>query len=100
VAWNDPSEKNLQENILKYLRKVPDSFVYKIHGSKYGISGLPDICFVWQGKPYYFEVKAPGGKLTAQQAQRIEELHAAGAIVAVVSSAKEVRGIIEPKRRR
>lgn len=53
-------------------------------------AGWTDIEIVWQGRFYGVEIKAPGGRVSAVQAEMHDALRRAGASVAVVSSVKEM----------
>jgi len=53
-------------------------------------AGWTDIEIVWQGRFYGVEIKAPGGRVSAVQAEMHAALRRAGASVAVVSSVKEM----------
>lgn len=94
-SWQEPSEGAITASIMRYLKRIPDSFAWKIHGGTFGIGGLPDICFIHKGKVYFFEVKKPSGRLTKLQLEMLEKLAAAGASCNVVISKNEVQYIIE-----
>ena len=58
-------------------------------------SGVPDICFVWEGMSYFLEVKkpktlTPKGRLSKNQKEFIAKLEDNGAEVAVVYSVADV----------
>ena len=58
-------------------------------------SGVPDICFVWEGMSYFLEVKkpktlTPKGRLSKNQKEFIAKLKDNGAEVAVVYSVADV----------
>jgi hypothetical protein len=60
-------EKDIVNQILKYLKTLPECFAWKEHGGMYGTSGIPDIIVCYRGKFVAFEVKTPSGKLTTLQ---------------------------------
>ena len=65
---------------------------FKSEGVK---SGVPDICFIWEGMSYFFEVKkpktlTPKGRLSKNQIEFIARLEDNGAEVAVVYSVADV----------
>ena len=43
------------------------------------VAGVPDVCAIKDGKAYFLEIKAEGGRLTEQQEQTLIDLRAAGA---------------------
>ena len=55
-----------------------------------GTVGIPDFVGCDCGKFFCIETKAPGGKLTANQEQRIKEIKAAGGIALVVNDIKQL----------
>lgn len=89
-------EKPITNKILNYLKTVPDSYVIKVTGGNYSAAGNPDIHFLCNGKPFYFEVKRDDGKgkLTKLQAITIDRIIKAGGTAAVVQSLDEVKKII------
>ncbi len=77
---------------MRYLKKQPDSFAWKIHGSAYSHGGMPDIFFLQRGRLWFFEVKRPGGPgATPLQKETIAMLEKAGARCFVVRSLKEIK---------
>lgn len=61
-------------------RTKAEAAIFKGLGVK---PGVPDICLIHDGKPYFLELKAEGGKPSDTQLLRIDEIMAAGADVAV-----------------
>src|SRR5262245_3563113 len=47
------------------------------------VAGMPDLGFVRDGKPYFLELKADGGRATEQQLECISRLDAAGAFTSI-----------------
>jgi len=88
-------ESSIQAKIMRYLKQIPESFVWKQHAGQYAKAGLPDIMFVWKGLLYCFEVKQPGNKATKLQESTMKDLRAAGARATVVYGLEDVKGIIE-----
>ena len=84
-----------EKAILRYLKSLPNSFAWKSQAGPYQRAGLPDVMAVIGGRFYAFEVKRPGGRLTALQASTLAEMQKAGTIVAVVTSVEEAKRIIE-----
>lgn len=70
--------------------------VYKIHGGPYQIAGLPDLLAISpEGRHVWIECKRPGGKLTALQAARHDELRKNNAVVLVVDGPIQVVKLAE-----
>jgi len=53
-------------------------------------AGVPDILFIWKGRAYWVEVKAPKGKLSVSQIECQMDLKQAGCEVATVRSVEDV----------
>ena len=70
------SEKNIQTDILKKLRKIPNSWWFKCHDLI--TAGVPDILGAIEGKFIAIEVKKPGEVPTVLQKQVIHEMNKAG----------------------
>jgi len=88
------SEKQIQDSILKYLKKTyPTAVVWKIHEDPvYGVTGIPDIFFAYKGKVAFFEVKRPGGVISPRQKVILKQLQLKNAITAeVVYSVEDVK---------
>lgn len=96
-AANVPKEVFFQKKILEYLRVKPDCFVWKEAVGYYSQGGLPDICCIYKGRFYGFEVKRPFGlgRLSALQKQTLEKIRQSGGVAEVVSFVEEVQEILE-----
>jgi penicillin-binding protein-related factor A (putative recombinase) len=56
-----------------------------------GVTGIPDFCGVYKGRPLYIEAKADASKKpTDNQLQRHKEIRAAGGIVIVAHSVEQL----------
>ena len=62
----------------------PDAFVYKVHGSAYGKSGIPDLYVCINGESLWVEVKVYPNKPTALQGQAMFDIINAGGIAMVM----------------
>lgn len=93
-----PLEKDIQRSIIKWLKTRPDSFTVKLAAGPYSTPGLPDIMHIERGTAFFFEVKRPGGKVTALQEETMARLNSAGAHVCVVTSLQGVRAIMEEEQ--
>jgi len=58
------------------------------------LAGVPDWLVIWQGKSLFFELKAPGGRLSAQQIETHALLRCAGAFVTTVYRLEAVEGAL------
>jgi len=63
----------------------------KRHGTAFGVRGDPDLYFLYRSHHCEVELKAPGKSPTPLQKRRICEWKAAGALVCVVRSTREMR---------
>lgn len=88
-------ERNIVNQIMRYLKTVPYCFTWKQHGGQFGMSGLPDIICCIGGQFAAFEVKRPGGKLTKLQEKTIQRIREAKGCAYKVTSLDEVREIVE-----
>ena len=89
---NIPLESKIQSDIIKWLKKRPNTFTYKHEPVP---TGIPDIHHIENGISFYFEVKRTAKDMPRKmQKLRIKQLKKAGAIAKVVRSLREVRQII------
>lgn len=90
-----PLERDIQAEILRWLRKRPGSFTVKLAAGPYSMPGLPDVLHIESGHAYFFEVKRPGGKATPLQLSVMGKLTRAGAVTSVVRSLEDVQTVIQ-----
>ena len=64
------NESTLTTKIIKTLR-IKGGFWFKVHGSAYQVTGLPDILGCYRGRFVAFEVKLPGKESTLSNRQRL-----------------------------
>lgn len=85
------AETTLQQNIVRAIRKKYGSrcWVLKVHGGPYQKTGVPDLLVIIDGVALWFEVKMPGEDPTEIQKAVMQEIRAAGCVVAVVESVSE-----------
>ena len=88
-------EKDIVNAIMKYLKTVPKTFVFKEHGNMYGTAGIPDLIACIDGKFVAFEVKTPSGKLSKLQEVTIRKIKEANGKAYKVTSVEEVKQILE-----
>lgn len=91
-------EKNFENKVVKpFLKRLPNCQFFKVHGSMFQESGIPDIIACINGKFVALELKAERGKPTALQLYKIEQYRKAGAYARVVkpSDWEEIRKELE-----
>lgn len=88
MVLSTPRESSIVTSIMRELRKHR-AMVIKIHGDPYMPGGTPDLIGCASGRCFVLEVKRPGEKPRALQAQQLEKWRKAGAVVGVVTSVKE-----------
>jgi hypothetical protein len=81
---------------MKVFSSLTQSNARKVHGSRFGSAGEPDIDACVRGRTVKIEVKAPGrrGNVTAIQKKRLETWAAAGAVTGVVCDEQELVDIL------
>ena len=85
-------EKTITNQILKYLKNLPECFAFKEHGGLYGTSGIPDIIVCYKGKFVAFEEK---GMLSKLQEMTIAKIQKANGMAFKVTSLEEVKEILK-----
>lgn len=88
-------EKDIVNNIRKYLKTVPGCFFWKEHGGMYGTAGIPDIILCFNGRFIALEVKNETGKPTDLQKNTIKKIRAAGGTAEVVRSVSDVKTLLK-----
>lgn len=88
-------ETSITNPIIKYLNEKTAGFAWKYHSSGYGITGLPDVFFLFEGKLFGFEVKPVSKKASRIQKHRIAQLRKNGAVAAVVHSVAELKIVLD-----
>lgn len=81
-------ESALITKIQKALRER-GAYVYKSHGSQFGVAGTPDLLCCVGGRFLALEVKVGTNDTTELQQQRINEIRRAGGSAVVVRSVEE-----------
>lgn len=90
-----PLESFFQKKIIDYLRTLPDCFYWKAQAGAYSKRGVPDVCCIYRGTFYGFEVKRPWiGRLSKLQQQAIRGINDAGGKAYVVSFVEDVEKIM------
>lgn len=75
-------EGKVSTKIMKAWREM-GAWCFKVHGSEFQPSGIPDISGVFQGYSVWCETKMPGNKPSMIQWKKIRDLRRAGALVIV-----------------
>ena len=90
------AESRLQTKVLKYLNSLPECVAENVSGNA-SQSGRADINACYKGHCIKIELKDPntGYRPTQQQLLYLDRWHAAGAIIAVCYSVKEVKELLE-----
>ncbi len=90
---NGPTEKVISNNIIKWIKALPNAHARKVHGGPYGTIGEPDIDACIQGRTVKIEVKRPGKgyTLTPHQEAAIGRWNDAGAVAFVATSIDDVQ---------
>ena len=88
-------EKDIVNKIIKYLKTLPQTFVWKEHGGMYGTAGIPDVICCHKGMFVAFEVKTDTGKATLLQEITLRKITEAGGIAQMVRSLDEVKAVME-----
>lgn len=88
-------EASLVRRIIARLRDRPRSFTLKIHGTPFGVVGIPDLLHLEGGIYLWLEVKRPGERPTRRQRFIHDRIRRAGGTVAVVHSWEDVEELIK-----
>ena len=93
-------EKQIKVKIKNWLNKQTKSFFFKIHGSIFGLKGLPDLIGVYHGQFTAIEVKLPtrtdkDKDGTANQKWFIKKINDCGGFAFVAKSLDDVKKNME-----
>lgn len=88
-------EGKLTDKARRYLKRVPRSYFFKVHGAASQVTGISDFIGCWNGRFVAIELKAPSNPkgLTPRQKRFQDLIKAAGGI------AFEARTVTEVKKR-
>jgi len=89
-----PQERNIEASIRRYLNGLPDVFHVKFHGTGTQKKTV-DRWIVYKGVTFIVETKVPGKDPDPYQSYVLRKAERAGAVAAVVHSAKELRALME-----
>lgn len=85
-------ESKVQEEIIKYLKGLPNLYFEKTVITNR--RGSPDIKICYKGKFIALEVKTDKGEVSELQRYYLERIRAAGGIGEVVRSVQDVKNVI------
>lgn len=87
------SESDLKRTVLAWLKRQPDVFAFKVHGSAFQRVGLPDIVGSVGACALWIELKRPDGRGVLSPIQRVTHarIRAAGSEVLVAESLEQVK---------
>ena len=88
-------EKDTVKSIVRFLKTMPQTFVWKEHGGMYGTAGIPDVICCHKGRFVAFEVKTETGKATLLQEITLRRITEAGGTAVLVRSLDEVKAVME-----
>lgn len=71
------------------------AFCFKVHGSEFQMSGIPDIAGTYRGLSVWCETKMPGNSPSKIQQYRIQKIQDAGGLVVVAYSVKDALAFLE-----
>lgn len=83
-------ESEIVAAILAYLKSLPETKTYKLHGSIY-LGKAPDLIGCIRGRMFVIEVKVPGEEPDPGQAAELRHWAAVGALAFCAHGVEEVR---------
>ena len=89
------TEARLSRSVQEALRQH-GAFVFKVHGSEYMMTGLPDLIVCYRGQFFGLELKLPGNKTSLRQDYIGGKIQLAGGQWAVVHSIEEALSSVLP----
>lgn len=87
-------ESKVSTRIMKAWREL-GAFCFKVHGSEFQMTGIPDIAGSFMGSSVWCETKMPGNKTSLVQDVRINQLRQAGAHVVVAYSVTDATDMLQ-----
>lgn len=102
------TEAQIQANIITYMRKVPGMVIFSVPNEASGnqavrqmalirtglYPGVSDLIALYNGVPYFLEVKTPKGKQSPRQERFQAKVEAQGFTYAIVRSLGDVVDIL------
>jgi hypothetical protein len=87
-------EAKVSTKIMKEWRRQ-GAWCYKVWGSEFQMSGVPDISGVYEGRSVWCETKMPGNKPSPIQWYRIDQIRASGGFVVIAYSVSEALEMLQ-----
>jgi len=66
------------------LRRLPNTWVFKVHGGPYQAAGVPDVLVLRHGVLFGIELKRPGEVPTPLQQHQLDAIERAGGRTAII----------------
>lgn len=88
------SEADITKKSIRWLKRQPATYAWKLFGSVMGETGHPDIDGCTGGRSIKIEMKRPGERPTAHQMARLRQWRETGAIVGWASSVEQVQQLV------
>ena len=87
-------ETKLKIAVIAHLKKLKAQgspiWWLKLHGGAMQRAGVPDLLVVYQGRAFFFELKAPGAKAEPLQRHTINQIRKAGGVAVVARNVADV----------
>lgn len=77
-------EKLFENKVKAFLKQLPKCWYFKVMGSMFQRSGIPDIIGIVNGTFFALELKAEDGKPTALQVYNVQQLKYCGAYAKII----------------
>ena len=90
-----PETRLLRKLRVAIQARYPESFSFKVHGSPFQDTGLPDLVCCIQGRFVGIEAKMPGKVPTKIQYYKLDRIHDAGGIAIWGSSIEAILDRLE-----
>jgi len=74
------TERQFQTKVIKYLKALPNTWLFKVWGGGFQKAGIPDLICCINGVFVAIELKAEYGKATELQKMNIKQINASGGI--------------------
>jgi len=88
-------EGKIKNEIMKYLKQIPDGYFFRVAQGKFSQSGISDILGVYRSKFVAIEAKVKGNSTTPLQQQFLRKVALAQGIAIVAYSVKDVSELIK-----
>lgn len=89
-----PRESQLVSRAKDLINSIPRARCFKHHGNRFTEAGHSDLYGSVDGRSFYIEMKAPGGKLSELQTKFLHDMYAIGCIVGWTTDPKQAAEIV------